>query len=76
MRSGIVKYSSSSKLEPIFLPEGGKSISYMIIVSSLNGVYTRSSLHGIKLNRMSQLRFHVVGANLVQSVERWPVDGL
>ena len=31
---------------------------------------------GTELNCMSQFRFHVLGANIVQSVERWPVDGL
>ena len=29
-----------------------------------------------EFNCMSQFRFHVLGANIVQSVERWPVDGL
>ena len=48
---GIVKSSSSSKLKPTFFPEGGNSISYVIIVVSLNGVDVRSISHGIKLRR-------------------------
>ena len=48
---GIVKSSSSSKLKPTFFPEGGNSISYLIIVVSQNGVNVKSSLHGIKLSR-------------------------
>ena len=32
MTEVIVKYSSSNKLKPILFPEGGNSISYVIIV--------------------------------------------
>ena len=52
---GIVKYSSSSKLKPTFFPEGGKPISHVRIVVSLNGVDLISSTHGINL-RGSELR--------------------
>ena len=38
MKEGIVKYSSSNKLEPILFPEGDISISYVRIVVSQNGV--------------------------------------
>ena len=48
---GIVKSSPSSKLKPIFFPEGGNSMSYVIMVSSLNGVDVISSLHGIRSRR-------------------------
>ena len=48
MKKGIVKYSSSNKIKPIF-PKGGNSISYVRIVGSQNRVDVRPSLHGIKL---------------------------
>ena len=51
----IVKYSSFSKLKPTFFPEGGNSISYVIIVISLNVVYVKSSSRVIKLRRSSVL---------------------
>ena len=43
MMYSIVKYSSYSKSKPTLFPEGGNSISYVIIVVSLNGVDVRSS---------------------------------
>ena len=48
---GIVKSSSSSKLKPNLFPEVGNSMSYVIIVVSLNGVDLRSSTHEIRLRR-------------------------
>ena len=48
---GIVKSSSYNKLKSTFFPEGGNSISYVVIVVSQNGVDVRSSSHGIKLRR-------------------------
>ena len=48
---GILKYSSYNKLKPTSYPEGGNSISSVIIVVLMNGVDLRSSSHGIKLRR-------------------------
>ena len=57
---GIIKYSSSSELKSTLFTEGGESISYAIIVVSLNGVDVISSWHGIKL-RGSELWIKISG---------------
>ena len=51
MLYGIVNSSSSSELISTFFTEGYKSISYVIIVVSQNGVDVISSSHVIKLRR-------------------------
>ena len=48
---GILKSSSFIKLKPTLFPEGYNSISYVIIVVSLNGVDVRLSSHGVKFRR-------------------------
>ena len=48
---GMLKSSSSNKLKPILFPEEGTSISYVIIMVSLNGMEVRSSSQWIKFSR-------------------------
>ena len=48
---GMLKSSSSNKLKPIFFPEGGNSILYVIIMVYLNGVEFGSSSQWIKFSR-------------------------